>query len=1294
MNDSFLDLPVFFTQYGEKCSYLKTKIEHMKIQKLFVREPQGWVCYYILCEALVSLIEGSIATDLLTRFGRYPSRTEDLFEKGTYIEIGSRPSIETSDSSIISNELQNTGLRIYRVEKSNLYAGVSEADALKHHDLMTSTVYGERFDSEHAFITAQNITPSLPIMSLVDFQSKGKQTLASLNMNKEDIKRWYPYFISKARVPTDTEVFQIVHGNTEHSRHGFFGAKHVIDGVPMTQTMFELIKEPYLRHSANVIIAFHDNSSAVFGGKAQFLKTMHPTGPSRFVFSEELLHLTLTAETHNFPTTVEPYQGALTGNGGMLRDLNTAGKGSHWGAIFSGYIVDEIHFSSGYRISGEYRVDEYPTTIATGIDKYLRAIDGVAHYGNCSGIPTLGGFTRSFSSIFNGRIRSNQKCVLFAGGIGTIRDCNVVKEIPHQGSSVIQIGGPAYNVGFGGGFASSDIQSADNTDRDFTAVQRGNPLMGNSLKRVMEALASMEVPIVLLAHDQGAVGPCNAVTEAIEKTGGVIDIRKITTGDPSMSAVQLWGAEYQERNTIVIPEHFVSLVQELCKREGCYCDVLGTADNSGEIKLIDSKNPSHPPVSLPLDILLTGLPQQTYVDTVPVVTQAEFHPDLSLPMKQLVEMTMQQVDAGHKGHVVYRKDRTVTGSTVQGQTLGPLDLPISDYGLRSIDFKGTFGQFTAIGEQSPMVMLDPKKGARMTIAEAYLNAAGLLYDNPEVIVNWMWPGKRPGQNSQIYRACKAASEALDILETPTVGGKDSMSMITKHNGEEIYSLDTMVVTLSGRVPNLQKRISALLQHPGSSMVGVINCSNGEWRLGGSALAQACGNIGSPSQCPDVDPSVLKRGIALLHELIEKGLITAVHDTVGDGLFITCAEMAMAACCGVELNFKQISKEHLIAKMFAKEANVIVEYLPESESIIGSLCDDYEIGFNRIGRTRAIQEFLVLAQDHSFRLSMQEVKHMYCMTNTELIKEKIAYHGGESGLAKEEAEVFTQLVYPLPYVLNFNPHIHTVSNDRTYKVAIIRDKGSNGEKEMAYLFSQAGFETVDVKMSDFLDEESLIDLADFVGMAWVGGFSSGDVLGAGTIWASKVKHNKKIFDQFKAFFERPNTFTLGVCNGCQALALLLDMYIPGLSKHGVRLERNKSHLFEARTSTVMIQKNPSILFKHMEGSVLGTVVSHGEGQFVFSDEETKSFFDHGLVPIRYVDYSHQVTEQYPLNPNGSVNGIAGITSPDGRVTLLMPHPEREVVLHTLQHKEGYPQNLSIGPWAQIAYNAMSWVQENS
>jgi phosphoribosylformylglycinamidine synthase len=1291
-----LDSTGLFIQYSEKCSNLKTKNKDM-IQQLFVKEPQGWVCYYILLGPAFRsfLAEGGPATDLLTRFGKYPLQTAYPLERGSYIEIGSRPNIETSDSSIVTKRLRDIGIDVVRVEKSYLYPGYTEAQAMAHHDTMTSMRYDETFDPHTAFVNERNVDPSIPITSFPKFEQHGKALLTEMKMDAADIEIWYPYFLSQQRVPTETEMFHIINGNTEHSRHGFFGAQQKINGSIMPDTMFEIIKKPYRNHQEHVIIAFHDNASAVYGGKALFLKTADPTILSPYGWVEELLHLIISAETHNYPTTIEPFQGALTGAGGMLRDLNTAGKGSHWGALFAGYIVDEIHFLSGYRIPGEYRLNDYPSMIARGKEKYLRGIAGVAHYGNCSGIPTVAGFTRTFSSRFDGRIRSNLKCVLYAGGIGTIRDINVEKQIPERGSLVIQVGGPAYNVGFGGGLGSSDIQKKENADRDQKAVQRGNPLMGNSLKRVMEALAALEEPVVLLAHDQGAVGPCNAATESIEKTGGKIDIRKITIGDPLMSVVQLWGAEYQERNTIIIKPQHVDLVQKICAREGAYCDVLGTADDSGMITVVDSNNPDHTPVKLPLDLLLTKLEQKTYEDVSILVQHEPFKPNLSTPIKELITMTWKQVDVGHKGHIVYRKDHTVGGRVVQAQTLGKLDFPISDYGLISVDLQGSFGQLIAMGEQSPMVTMDAEKGARMTVAEAVLNAAGLVYDNSNATVNWMWAAKRPGQNDKIYRACAATSEMLDVLGIPTLGGKDSLSMITDTSIGEIFSLDTLVIALSGRVRDIDMRVTALLQHPGMSSLGLIDFSGGNWRLGGSALAQAFGNIGSPEQCPDVDPVVLRQGVVLLQDLIERRLITAVHDTIGDGLFTACAEMAMAACCGVELNLGTISKSEAIARLFAKEARIVVEYLPESLSAIKMRCADAGVLFSPIGRTRTAQEITVLAGTENLIMKTNDARAMYAQTNTELVVESILFNNGHVECAAEEAAMLARAITPRPYQLSFFPTVELSDTDqKRYKVLIVRDTGSNGEKEMQHLFAKAGFDTVELHMDDLVLSDTVTDFDSFVGMVWVGGFSSGDVLGAGTMWASKVLHNEKVLSMFRKFFRRPDTFTLGVCNGCQALAKLLHIIVPKLPINAVYLDRNKSHLFEARTCTVRIAKNPSILFKGMEGSILSSIVSHGEGQFVFEGNAVRRMFENDLVPMYYVDDNHQITMQYPFNPNGSTGGIAGITTPDGRVTLLMPHPEREAEYFALQNKELYPPSLTVSPWMEIAHNAMGWVLANN
>lgn len=1253
-------------------------------KKLFTNIKGTTRCFYFISNSVISESDMNILHSLVSCFGRNPISVINPCGEN-YIEVGPRFEMETAESSITRDILKSIGINIERIESSYLY--LNGEDIWKIHDEMTYQIYPKGFDIS-SFCKVLNTDPVLLICdSFEDFQKNPHKILENQGMLKEDVARYVPWYLENKRVPTETEIFQIVNANSEHSRHGFFGAKHNINSVLKEKTLFDLIKAPYKLHSKNITIAFHDNASAVFGGDVKRFQKESPEKMSNFDYFPNEIHLTLNAETHNFPTTVEPYQGATTGIGGMLRDSNCAGRGSNWGATFAGYAVDVLVFQNGYSIPGDFRIHNYPKTVTEGILKYLRGIQGVADYGNCAGVPNIAGYARQVSTVVDGRKFAYVKCILFAGGTGTISTKNLVKHKPAAGMIIAQVGGPTYRVGFGGGLASSGIQEDLNEVRDKNAVQRGNPEMGNRLRHAMEALAI--VGVISIAHDQGAVGACNAVTESVEGVGGRIDIRGIVAGDPSLTPTELWGSEAQERNCIVFEKQHLSIVKKICIREGVNLEIQGEVEDSGMMIIEDSLNPDHPPVNLPMELLFCDSQQVILSDTI-LPIQGEYVSVGNYSLQELIRMTLQQVSVGHKGHIVYRKDHTVGGKTIQAQCIGPFDYPISNYGLSSVDDIGSIGQMISLGEKPLMTSLNPSRGARMSFAEAVLNASGVVYDNASNVTNWMWAAKRTGQNAAIYEACQAISECSLATKIPVIGGKDSLSMITKDAvGEEIYSPNTVVVSLSGRVSDISARVTPLLQHRGSSQIAVIDFSRGHSRISGSALSQALGNIGRPEDVPDISVTDLDNAKQLLEVLVGQKRISALHDTIGDGGLITALfEMSAASNIGMKLDFNQ---ENIIPYLFAEEARVVVEYVSKDARFIQDACDEYNFKFQEIGTTKIEREVtLDNFGEIILSISLGEIRAQHMETNHQLTIEYIRGNGGKIELATSEYYYLSQDLDPKQHVLSFTPQQLSVTEreDNLFKVLIVRDRGSNGEVEMAHMFTMAGFESIDVEMSDLQDIDNL-DV--YSGMIFVGGFSSKDVIASAVGWASKIRHNKHVKNIFQSFFNREDTFVLGVCNGCQLMSYLMDMFIPELSNRSVQLIQNDSHVFESRTSRVLINDNPSILFTGMHGSILSITSAHGEGKFKFDPVAMDLFVSNGLIPIQYVNERHEVTTEYPCNPNGSPQGIAGLTSPCGRFTMMMPHPERSVQTFQIQDLGEYSYNLEVGPWLEMANNAYRWLK---
>jgi phosphoribosylformylglycinamidine synthase len=888
------------------------------------------------------------------------------------------------------------------------------------------------------------------------------------------------------------------------------------------------------------------------------------------------------------------------------------------------------------------------------------------------------------------------KPIMFTAGIGQMDARHIEKDAPKKGMFIVKIGGPAYRIGIGGGAASSMIQGENIAELDFNAVQRGDAEMEQKLNRVLRACIEMgdSNPIVSI-HDQGAGGNCNVVKEIIYPEGAKIGVRDIQLGDSTLSVLEIWGAEYQEQNALLLKPNDIELFEKLCSREKVPYAVIGQISGDGYIVLYDDTDGSTP-VNLNLEKILGDMPQKTFhLDRI----NSKLKP-LSLPgditLKKALERVLRLVSVGSKRFLTNKVDRSVTGLIARQQCTGPVQLTVSDVAVISQSHSGLSGAAMSIGEQPVKTLLDPAAMARLCVGEALTNIVWAKISALEDIKcsgNWMWAAKLPGEGAKLYDAAVALSNILTELGIAIDGGKDSLSMAAQVQGkkgatETVKSPGTLVISAYATCPDITKIITPDIKKPGESRLIFVDLGEEKHRLGGSALAQVFGQLGDIP--PDIDDSdLLKRTFKTIQSLISQDLILSGHDRSDGGLITTLLEMAFAGSCGLEIDIRgQKSGNDILPFLFSEELGLVIEYLPENEDSISDIFKKESIPFTVLGKTTDKTKIsiqfngeAVLSEDmRSLRAIWEETSYQLdrLQANPECVE--------------EERKNNFDMKFP-GYNLTFTPQktpAHLLEDKARPRVAVIREEGSNSDREMTSAFYHAGFETWDITMMDLLEEKVI--LKNFNGIAFVGGFSYADVLDSAKGWAGVLRFNKKIWNQFQDFYSRSDTFSLGVCNGCQLMALL--GWIPWQklpNELQPRFIHNPSGRFEARFSTVKILPSPAIMLKEMEASVLGIWVAHGEGRAYLPDSAVLQKTEaRQLAPVRYVDDNNEVTAKYPFNPNGSTAGIAALCSEDGRHLAIMPHPERTFLKWQWPWMPGdWQKNLKASPWLKMFQNARQW-----
>ncbi|XP_077240722.1 purine biosynthesis 4 [Tasmannia lanceolata] len=1237
------------------------------------------------------------------------------------VEVGPRLSFTTAWSANAVSICQACNLtEVIRLEKSRRYllylnagSGLLQENLINEfaamvHDRMTECVYPSKLMSFETSIIPEAVS-QVPVME------KGRAALEEINekmglaFDEQDLQYYTSLFREDIRRnPTTVELFDIAQSNSEHSRHWFFNGKLVIDGQPMSSTLMQIVKSTLKANPSNSVIGFKDNSSAIRGFLVDLLRPVMSGSTSPLHTSTRDLDILFTAETHNFPCAVAPYPGAETGAGGRIRDTHATGRGSYVIASTAGYCVGNLQIDGSYA-PWEDTSFAYPSNLASPLQILIDASNGASDYGNKFGEPLIQGYTRTFGMrLPNGERREWLKPIMFSAGIGQIDHVHISKGEPEVGMLVVKIGGPAYRIGMGGGAASSMVSGQNDADLDFNAVQRGDAEMARKLYRVVRACIEMgeDNPIVSI-HDQGAGGNCNVVKEIIYPMGAEIDIRAIVIGDHTMSVLEIWGAEYQEQDAILVKPESREFLDSICKRERVSMAVIGTISGDGRVVLIDSFAIEHcrssglplppPAVDLELEKVLGDMPQKyfEFKRMAPLCEPLDIAPAITLLAALKRVLSLPSVCS--KRFLTTKVDRCVTGLVAQQQTVGALQLPLSDVAVIAQTYTDLTGGACAIGEQPIKGLLNPKAMARLAVGEALTNlvwAKVTSLGDVKASGNWMYAAKLDGEGAAMYDAANALSESMIELGIAIDGGKDSLSMAAHVSGEIVKAPGNLVISVYVTCPDITMTVTPDLKLGNNGILLHIDLARGKRRLGGSALAQAFDQVGH--DCPDLDDvPYLKRCFEVVQELLSDGLISAGHDISDGGIIVCILEMAFAGNCGVQLDLSSHGKS-LFQALFAEELGLVLEVSKQNFTMVREKLNSAQVSAEVIGHVTE-SPVVELRVDGMSQLK-EETFHLRDMwEETSFQIERLQRLASCVELEKDGLKYRHEPLCSLSFTPRFtNEKLMAVISKP--KVAVIREEGSNGDREMAAAFYAAGFEPWDISMSDLLSGH--ISLQMFQGVAFVGGFSYADVLDSAKGWSASIRFNQQLLTQFQEFYDRPDTFSLGVCNGCQLMALL--GWVPGWQVGGVlgeggdmsqpRFVHNESGRFECRFTSVTIGDSPSIMFRGMEGSTLGVWAAHGEGRAYFPDKGVLDrILESNLAPLRYCNDDGNVTELYPFNPNGSPLGVAALCSPDGRHLAMMPHPERCFMMWQFPW---YPKEWEVdkkgpSPWLRMFQNAREW-----
>jgi phosphoribosylformylglycinamidine synthase len=1201
------------------------------------------------------------------------------------------------------------------------------------HDRMTETVLRNKEDAAPLF-QELDARP----LEYVDMQNGGRAALAEANTNlglalsADEIDYLLDAFQRAGRNPTDVELMMFAQANSEHCRHKIFNADWTIDGERQDRSLFSMIKNTHQLHPQGTIIAYSDNSSVIEGATVSRFYPRGAASGNVYEASDELIHTLMKVETHNHPTAISPFPGASTGAGGEIRDEGATGRGAKPKAGLSGYTVSNLMLPDAQQ-SWENGQDVMqpvssrpedspgkaygkPERIASPLQIMIDGPIGGAAFNNEFGRPNLGGYFRSYEQNVGGTVYGYHKPIMIAGGIGNISDRHTKKNNLPVGSLLIQLGGPGMRIGMGGGAASSMATGANTADLDFDSVQRGNPEMERRAQEVINACWALgDANPILSIHDVGAGGLSNAFPEITNDAGrgAVFNLRSIHLEESGLAPKEIWSNESQERYVMAIAPNQLPLFEYLCQRERAPFAVVGTATEERQLKVIDPEH-GNEPVDMPMDVLL-GKPPKMHRNVERVEPMASPADLTGLDLVEVSHRVLRLPTVGDKSFLVTIGDRTVGGMSVRDQMVGPWQVPVADCAVTTMSFEGYVGEAMAMGERTPLAVINAPASGRMAVGEAITNiAAAPIADISDIKLsaNWMAACGQPGQDAALFDTVRAVGmELCPALGISIPVGKDSLSMRTtwQDDGENkaVVSPVSLIVSAFSPVPDVRRSLTPQLRRDaGETALIAIDLGRGKNRIGASALTQVIQQIGNDA--PDVDSADdLRAFFAAIQQLNGEGRLLAYHDRSDGGLFTTLCEMAFAGRSGLSVNLDILAMESehaadwgdsknwttqvgerrnelTLRALFNEELGAVIQVRAEEKSDVMNVLRSFQLGAcsHIIGKLndRDVVEF---TRDAKVIYSQSRIGLQRMWSETSW---RIARLRDNPACADAEYDRILDKADPgLSPVLTFDPSEDVaapfIASGVRPRVAILREQGVNSQIETAYVMHRSGFEAVDVHMSDLMSGRAR--LSDFTGMIAVGGFSYGDVLGAGEGWAKTILFHPELTEKFSEFFNRDNTFALGICNGCQMMSNLKSI-IPG-AHDWPKFTRNKSEQFEARFAMVEIAESPSIFFQGMAGTKSPIAISHGEG---FADFSQTGSMPDALVAMRYIDNYGKPTEQYPLNPNGSPQGISSVTTPDGRFTVLMPHAER--VFRTVQnswHPESWGES---SPWMRMFRNARKWV----
>jgi phosphoribosylformylglycinamidine synthase len=1218
-----------------------------------------------------------------------------------------RPGTISPWSSKATDIANNCGLTaIDRIERGIVYY-IEAEPALNEtqrqslypalHDRMTEAVMRDFSEAEALFSHAE----PAPLKS-VDILTGGRVALEVANrewglaLAPDEIDYLVENFTALGRNPNDIELMMFAQANSEHCRHKIFNADWVIDGKTQERSLFKMIRNTYNQQPRGILSAYRDNSAVMEGfSAARFM----PDGDTRkYHYATEPVHILMKVETHNHPTAIAPFPGAATGSGGEIRDEGATGRGSKPKAGLCGFSVSNLQLPD---LTQPWETDHgRPDRIVSALEIMLEGPIGAAAFNNEFGRPNICGYFRTYEEKVPGpdgdEIRGYHKPIMLAGGVGNIRGEHVSKGTITDGAQLIVLGGPAMLIGLGGGAASSMATGASHADLDFASVQRGNAEMQRRAQEVIDQCWQLgEHNPIISVHDVGAGGLSNALPELVNDSdrGGRIELRAVPNDEPGMSPMEIWCNESQERYVLAVNADDLPRFIELCERERCPYAVLGEATEDKQLVVGDGYF-DNTPIDMPLDVLLGKPPKMLREVKHRPFHKNEFNAE-AISIADAVQRLLQLPTIAAKQFLITIGDRSVTGTVTRDQMVGPWQVPVADVAVTATGYIGYTGEAMAMGERTPIALLHHAASARMAVAEAITNIAAAHIDGLSDIVlsaNWMAPAGHPGEDAGLYDAVKAVGmELCPALGIAIPVGKDSMSMKTvwRDNGhsKSVTAPLSLIISAFARVRDVRNTLTPQLRtNKGDTDLILIDLGKGQDRLGGSCLAQVYKQLGHHPADLD-DPQLLKAFFDTIQLLNQKHMLLAYHDRSDGGLLVSLCEMAFAGHCGIDLHLDDLNDDHLAA-LFSEELGAVIQVRhSDTDDVLAYLHDaglgHYAHVIGSLNEDDAIRCYY--NKQPVYEASRVELQRLWWETTYRMQALR-----DNAECAKQEYDGLLDARDPGMHAsLSFDVQLDVaapyIKSGVRPRLAILREQGVNGHVEMAAAFDRAGFECMDVHMSDILNNH--IELATFKGLVACGGFSYGDVLGAGGGWANSILFNSQASDEFAAFFQREDTFGLGVCNGCQMMSQLRDL-IPG-AQHWPRFERNLSEQFEARQSMVEVLDSPSILLTGMQGSRIPIVVAHGEGRAQFNNPQAQQDAQQGnLIAMRYIDHYGKPSETYPFNPNGSPAGVTGLTTTDGRFTIMMPHPER--VFRTVTnswHPEEWDEDAA---WMRLFRNARVWV----